>query len=298
MMYAGGTDGPPSSDSPAEGTEATKPTRRGLVLGGGGMTGMAWEVGVLAGLADAGVDVSAPDVLVGTSAGAIIGERLRRGMSPADLYAEQLTFRHEDYGDFGLRNIARLVAPRVAIRSADRARRVIGLLSSRDHDGGAQQARIARAVGHDEWPPGDFRVVAVAAKTGERRIFTRSSRVPLTTAIAASSAFPTAFPPVEIEGRLYLDGAVYSSVNADLAQGCDIVVVIAPFLPRRIHRHSVQDEIDVLGTDVRTVLVSPDHDSARALGYKILDVSRIPRLLALGRDQGRTAAARVCEVWV
>lgn len=291
MTYASDTDG-----GQVYGVGGA-PTRRGLVLGGGGMTGMAWEVGVVAGLADQGVDVSSPDVLVGTSAGAIIGERLRRGMTPSELYAEQLTFSHEDYGSFGIGNLVRLVLPRLAIRSPERARRAIGYLSSRSGDGGAQQARIARAVGHDVWPEAELRVVAVAAKTGERLIITRSSGVPLTTAIAASSAFPTAFPPVEIDGQLYLDGAVYSSVNADVASGCAVVVVIAPFLPRRLHRHTVQDEIACLGPETRTVLITPDHHSTRAIGYRILDVARIPQLLALGRDQGRAAAPRVREVW-
>ena len=61
------------------------PGRRALVLGGGGNTGIAWEAGVLDGLADGGVDPADSDLIVGTSAGAIVGAYLALGHSPRDL---------------------------------------------------------------------------------------------------------------------------------------------------------------------------------------------------------------------
>src|ERR1700734_599073 len=64
---------------------------RALVLGGGGVTGVAWEIGVLAGLAARGVALSAADLLVGTSAGSVVGALLAWGADPAQLYEEQLT---------------------------------------------------------------------------------------------------------------------------------------------------------------------------------------------------------------
>ncbi|MFH6690802.1 patatin-like phospholipase family protein, partial [Cellulosimicrobium funkei] len=58
---------------------------RALVLGGGGSTGNAWLIGVVAGLADAGVDVTTAHLTVGTSAGATAAAQLA-GATPAELY--------------------------------------------------------------------------------------------------------------------------------------------------------------------------------------------------------------------
>ena len=64
--------------------------RTALVLGGGGITGIAWEIGVLAGLAEAGVDLSTADLVVGTSAGSVVGAGLRSRTPAAELFAPQL----------------------------------------------------------------------------------------------------------------------------------------------------------------------------------------------------------------
>ena len=53
--------------------------RTALVLGGGGITGIAWEIGVLAGLAEAGVDLTGADLVVGTSAGSVVGAQITSG---------------------------------------------------------------------------------------------------------------------------------------------------------------------------------------------------------------------------
>ena len=66
-------------------------TSRALVLAGGGVTGIAWEVGIAKGLADAGVDRTDADLIVGTSAGSTVGAQLRSGKPVDDLYAAQLS---------------------------------------------------------------------------------------------------------------------------------------------------------------------------------------------------------------
>src|ERR1700681_4453810 len=63
---------------------------RALVLGGGGVTGIAWETGLLAGLAEAGIDLTSADLVVGTSAGSVVGAQILSGVSIKALYAEQL----------------------------------------------------------------------------------------------------------------------------------------------------------------------------------------------------------------
>ena len=64
--------------------------RTALVLGGGGITGIAWELGVLAGLADAGVDLTGADLVVGTSAGSVVGAQITCGGDLGALFERQL----------------------------------------------------------------------------------------------------------------------------------------------------------------------------------------------------------------
>src|SRR5687768_10690370 len=64
--------------------------RRALVLGGGGITGIGWELGLLAGLAEAGLDLSGADLVVGTSAGSVVGAKLTSGGGIEAMFARQL----------------------------------------------------------------------------------------------------------------------------------------------------------------------------------------------------------------
>ena len=63
---------------------------RALVLGGGGVTGIAWETGLIAGLAGLGIDLAAADVIIGTSAGSVVGTDIACGQEPEALYQAQL----------------------------------------------------------------------------------------------------------------------------------------------------------------------------------------------------------------
>jgi len=137
----------------------------------------------------------------------------------------------------------------------------------------------------------------VDAATGERRTFTRDTGVGLVDAIAASSAFPTVYPPVRIQDRLYLDGSVASLVNADLAVGADRVVVLAPFLLRHVHRRTVEDELATLRPAVRSVVVTADRRCRRIMGGAIFDRARVPATLSAARAQAADVVAAVAPVW-
>lgn len=78
------------SGAAAGGAQTSGAVRRALVLGSGGLTGWAWEVGVIKGLKDAGVDLTRADLMVGTSAGAIVATLIRSGQGINSLYADQL----------------------------------------------------------------------------------------------------------------------------------------------------------------------------------------------------------------
>ena len=64
--------------------------RRALVLGGGGVTGIAWETGLIAGLAGLDIDLAAADVIIGTSAGSVVGADIASGQEFEALYQAQL----------------------------------------------------------------------------------------------------------------------------------------------------------------------------------------------------------------
>src|ERR1700732_1129522 len=71
-------------------TEANQQQTKSLVLGGGGTTGIAWEMGIILGLHDRGMDVTDAGLVVGTSAGSVVGAQITSGFPLEDLYARQL----------------------------------------------------------------------------------------------------------------------------------------------------------------------------------------------------------------
>src|SRR5581483_5739954 len=111
-------------------------------------------------------------------------------------------------------------------------RRRIGAaaLAAETIDEAPRRAAVAARVPVDAWPARTLLIVAVDAATGETVVFDRGSGVSLVDAVTASCAVPGVWPPATIGGRRYVDGGVRSGTNADLAVGCDRVVVIVPLM--------------------------------------------------------------------
>jgi NTE family protein len=277
--------------------------RRALVLGGGGITGIAWEIGVLAGLAEAGVDLTGADLVVGTSAGSVVGAQLTSGADLEALFARQL---EPPTGEQAARmtRSALLRYGLAALRSRRDDvgfRRRIGALALAAERAGltaTEQERLdvigSRLVSR-EWPDRDLRITAVDAQSGEFRVLDRTSGVPLLQAVAASCAVPGVYPPVTINGRRYVDGGMRSAANADLAEGHDRVVVLAP-IPRGMGPLASVDA-QVTGMVARVAVVSPDDASRRAIGRNVLDPAARAGSARAGRAQTADVAAEVTEVW-
>jgi NTE family protein len=277
--------------------------RRALVLGGGGITGIAWEIGVLAGLAEAGVDLTGADLVVGTSAGSVVGAQLTSGADLEALFARQL---EPPTGEQAARmtRSALLRYGLAALRSRRDDvgfRRRIGALALAAERAGltpTEQERLdvigSRLVSR-EWPDRDLRITAVDAQSGEFRVLDRTSGVPLLQAVAASCAVPGVYPPVTIDGRRYVDGGMRSAANADLAEGHDRVVVLAP-IPRGMGPLASVDA-QVTGMVARVAVVSPDDASRRAIGRNVLDPAARAGSARAGRAQTADVAAEVTEVW-
>jgi len=277
--------------------------RTALVLGGGGITGIAWEIGLLAGLAEAGVDLSDADLVVGTSAGSVVGAQLTSGTDVESLYARQLEPPSaEKVARLGRRTLARYGLAMLLARRDDAAfRRRLGAMARAAADSGRtpteaeRRAAIASRLTSTEWPERAFVVTAVDAESGEFTRFTRESGVELVAAVGASCAVPGVYPPVTIGGHRYMDGGMRSPANADLAAGHDRVVVIAP-LPRGVGPMTGVDA-QVSGLVGRVAVVSPDRASLAAIGRNVLDPAAREPSARAGRAQAASVAARVAEVW-
>jgi NTE family protein len=277
--------------------------RTALVLGGGGITGIAWEIGVLAGLAEAGVDLTGADLVVGTSAGSVVGAQLTSGADLEALFARQL---EPPTGERAARMtraaLARYGWAVLRSRGDDVVfRRRVGALALAAEQAGltpTEQERLdvigSRLVSR-AWPDRDLRITTVDAQTGEFRVLDRTSGVPLLQAVAASCAVPGVYPPVTIDGRRYVDGGMRSAANADLAEGCDRVVVLAP-IPRGIGPLASVDA-QVTGMVARVAVVSPDEASRRAIGRNVLDPAARAGSARAGRAQAADVAAQVSEAW-
>jgi NTE family protein len=277
--------------------------RTALVLGGGGITGIAWEIGVLAGLAEAGTDLTGADLVVGTSAGSVVGALLASGSDLAAVYERQLApATGEQVARLNRATVAQFGWAMLRSRGRDvEFRRRIGALALAAEKAGltpSEQERldvIGERLAGTQWPQRQLVITAVNAETGEFRTFDRNSGVPLLHAVAASCAVPGVYPPVTIDGRRYVDGGMRSADNADLAQGYDRLVVLAP-IPRGVGPMASVDA-QVTGMVSRVAVISPDAASRKAIGRNVLDpAARAPSARA-GRTQAATIARQVAEVW-
>jgi NTE family protein len=270
-----------------------------LVLGGGGITGIAWELGILHGLAERGVDLAGADVVVGTSAGSVVGAQVTAGIPLADLYAAQLEPADAELGGRLSRLAAlRLVPPYALPGSGRRKLARVGRVARAAHAPGSvdREGVIRSRLPVQSWPDRDLRITAVDTTSGEFTVFTPQSDVDLVAAVAASCAVPTVWPPVEIGGCTYMDGGMRSTANVDVAKGADRVVVLAP-LPRSVSRKaSIRAQLERIGPRAWSV-VTPDAEALAAFGRNLLDPSKRRVAAEAGLRQAGDLVDRVAAVW-
>jgi len=274
-------------------------TGRTLVLGGGGLTGIAWELGVLCGLRAAGTDLATADLIIGTSAGAYVGALVATG---ADL-AGAMAHLDELALELPPRLDPELIAEGFATMTdrtlpPEEARARIGALARRAPTGdpAVHVARFTSALPRHGWPDRPRLVVtAIATATGRLTVWDATAGVSLPEAVAASCSAPAIFPPVEVSGTGYfMDGGLRSVANADLAAGAEAVVVIAP--TDGAFRASPAEQLAALGV-ARCVLIQPDDAAREALGADMLDPGQGAAAMAAGMTQGRSVAAAVARSW-
>lgn len=272
-----------------------------VVLGGGGIAGVAWEAGIVIGLQRAGVDLRSADIIIGTSAGSIVGSHLASAAGPEALAALPSTSAEADRAaaaavDFD--DIMNALAPAFdpALDPAE-ARRRIGA-AARAAAAGDETSHIARIASllpsGGDWPE-RLLVTGVDAGSGEPVVWDRSSSVPLERAVAASCAVPGAYPPVTIGGRRYMDGGVRSVTNADLAADASAVIVLDA-VGHLTSREQLQAELATLGAG-RTMVIIPDEGAAAAMGINLLDAAVWPAAFDAGLAQAASCAQTARATW-
>jgi NTE family protein len=203
-----------------------------VVLGAGGVVGTAWMIGLASGLRRHGVNLAETDLIVGTSAGAIVGAMLatgedldrfaefprpaRTGAAATRVDQELLAQVFVVLGDPGLE-------PAEARRRAGQLALAAGVGTEHAHI-----ARMASLISARDWPDGRLLIAAVDAGTGEPVVLDRTAGAPLLSAVAASCAMPGAYPPITVNGRRYVDGGLVSPTNAGLARDSRALVLVEP----------------------------------------------------------------------
>lgn len=290
---------------------------RALVLGGGGPVGKAWETGLAAGFANLGVSLATADLIVGTSAGAIVGAEIALGRDmntsltiASDPAAGGPGAMAPEEPPPGMQQLMAAIAQAKTSLDPEAALRRIGQIAisapAPDEQVAIGRPNLAGASGQ-RWPAG-LQVTSISTQTGRRHVWSASSNVPLERALAASSALPGVWPPITVGDDRYMDGGVSSTLNADLAQNYARVVVFSCFRidesaegqPAAPANKQLLAELETLRHSGSSVeLISPD-GAFLALtknGALMLNPALEPEAFELGKQQAAREIERVRAAW-
>ncbi len=294
--------------------------RIAIVIGAGGPVGYAYGVGVLAGLETSGCDGRDVDLIIGTSAGAQIAAVMRAGVAASDLKAriERKPIRpaatkilaNETRPDHDETDRVRAWRPSSTRRLKQSLRRPLRLQLGTLGAAVLPLGRISlksqtegyRAIFGNAWADRPLWIPAVDLDSGERVVFGRDrhQETDVGTAVAASGAVPTVNMPVEINGRRYIDGAIYSATNLDAISGrqADLAIVISPMsgkrraglnwrnrLWRQIFSRALQREVDhVNELAVSTIVFEPTQQDVAVMGPRMFDSNVMAAVADVAHD--------------
>ena len=294
---------------------------KALVLGGGGPVGIAWESGLIAGLAQSGVDLSQADHIIGTSAGSFVGALLALGHAPDVLAAPYAKLSAQSDALDMPKGLIRAAPEDFAYLTQKMSEAFSGERPGQDvrlelanwalHAGTVSEQQFIdsfgaflRALPDDAWPERSYACTAVDTANGEFVVWDRASGVSLARAVASSCAVPGVFPPITIKDRRYMDGGMRSMTNADLARGHERVLVIAmvagPLDAPLAQRYLAPLEREVAflrthGSDVS--IITPNAHCIEAFGPNLLDYRRSVIAAEGGARQAIEEGARLRAFW-
>lgn len=282
-------------------TNPTDSPSRALVLGGGGVTGIAWEVGVLAGLAAAGIDWRKATSVIGTSAGSFVGAAVASGYDLERLLTAQLVADENEVGTTA--SEATMQAWWAALEEGGEDPRKVGAAMGRISKANPEPVPeavrrrvVASRLVTTDWPA-VLKVTAIDADTGELKLFDRHSGVALSDAVAASGAVPGIWPLERFQGRSWVDGGMVSTTNARQAAGHDTIVILAPMPAGYGRIPGATADAEALAENADVQLITPDEHSVEAIGPNPYDPQRRAAAALAGRAQGKAVAHQVSKLW-
>lgn len=272
-----------------------------LVLAGGGIAGIAWEIGVLRGIEEhepgaARALMGERTTFIGTSAGSVVASQIAGRVPLRSLFEQQLAPHSAEVGvTFDVQEFQETLTQLLdGVTSAEERRRRVGqfAMDSTSLSPGDRRAIISARLTVQTWPQRRLLVTAVNAATGELRIFDAHSGVDLIDAVSASCAVPGIWPTVEIDGNRYTDGGVRTIANADLAAGSDPVLILAPLAEETAAAAIPAHELAAL-EPARVRIVCADDASLAAFGSNPLDPATAVVSARAGYEQGRRIASDI-----
>jgi len=275
---------------------------RAIVLGGGGVTGMAWEVGMLAGLLEVGIDLYSTDTVIGTSAGSFVGAALASGYDMNQLFLQQLESR-----DFEIPAVvsAELYQEWVqAFQKGGAHPELVGaefgkIAQNRPEPISVELRRfvLENRLVTTVWPA-KLKVTAIQAETGQLYTFSQASGISLIDAVAASGAVPGISPLVHIDGEDWIDGGMVSPTNTRLADAYDRIIILAPMPGGYGLIPGASDEASTLQANGKeVVLVTPDPASIAAIGNNPYDPTNCASIAMAARAQSKLVADSIRAMW-
>lgn len=297
---------------------------RALVLGGGGPVGICWQAGLIVGLARAGVTLADADLVVGTSAGSVVGSQLTSGSDLAEAVSllgaasgggESGEPLDNQAGVEGLQELMGLIAQAAAGGDADAARVRMGRMAEEARTiGESDYLTLFSVLAGGSWPD-RFACTAVDTATGQFRVWDQAAGVPLAAAVASSCAVPMVYPPVTIGGRRYMDGGMRDMLNADVAAGHGTVLAISCTLlelpPDLVEAGLVDAGLDAVlsasraqldtlrdgGSKVETIVPGAEFLEVSGWGLQLMDFTRTQAAYEAGLNQSAGEAARLSGFW-
>ena len=280
----------------------------GLFLGGGGSVGIAWENGVLAGLADSiGFDASDATVIVGTSAGAVVGADMALGKDPHNALDDDE--EHAEFlGEIELPDLESGLFPQILglmmspeSRTPEGAAE-IGALAVEAETSFTEEQFVERFrvfAGTDEWPHADFRPTTCNCRTGQRRVWTAADGIDLPRAVATSCAIPGFFPTVAFGGDHFMDGSRGRNYHAETV--ADVELDAALYIGPRIQAIDIEGLLrdDMAALEATGVRIFTMYGGARldAANPNLMDAGERRPAFEMGKADGADHAAAVADLF-
>ncbi len=279
----------------------TNKKTRAVVLGGGGVTGMAWEIGIITALLQEGIDLADADVIIGTSAGSFVGSALASGYDMRKLYDSQFIPNTSEVNTSVNSEIMKLWTEAFQCGKDDKKKigKMFGDIAKKYPPKISiekRQSVVESRLTTTNWPS-KLKVTAIDAETGDLHVFDKDSGTTLINAVNASGAVPGLWPFVTFDESDWIDGGMVSSTNAHLADCYDKVVILSPMPQKYGLVPSVREDVAEMQKRANVSLIVPDKDSILAIGKNPYAPTHTASSAKAGFNQGIKEVAAIYKTW-